>query len=36
MFNRFGDGKQVFVHEYLRFRFNRWECVCAHYRRLPR
>lgn len=28
--------KQVFVREYLRFRFDRWECVTAHYRRYPR
>jgi hypothetical protein len=27
--------KQVFVHEYLRFRFNRWERVSAHFRSLP-
>jgi hypothetical protein len=29
-------GKPVFVREYQRFRFNRWECVTAHYRSLPR
>lgn len=29
-------GKAVFVREYLRCRFGRWECVRAHFRRSPR
>jgi hypothetical protein len=34
MFRPHGE-KQVFVREYLRFRFNRWECVTAHFWSLP-
>lgn len=26
---------QVFVHSYSRFRFGRWEDVCAHFRSYP-
>jgi len=25
----------VFVHAYMRFRFGRWESVCAHWRSYP-
>lgn len=27
--------KTVYVHRYRRFRFGRWEDVCAHYRSHP-
>ncbi|AGQ75804.1 hypothetical protein FHU10_2827 [Serratia fonticola] len=27
--------KTVLVHQYLRFRFGRWEHVCQHMRSLP-
>ena len=27
--------KTVFVHNYSRFRFGRWESVCQHYRSHP-
>lgn len=31
-----GTGrKPVFVNEYDRFRFGKWEHVCSHYRSLP-
>ena len=26
---------KVFVHQYRRFRFGRWEDVCAHFRGYP-
>jgi len=26
---------RVFVHQYQRFRFGRWEDVCAHFRSFP-
>jgi hypothetical protein len=29
-------GKVVFVNEYLRCRFGKWECVRPHFRRPPR
>lgn len=28
--------KVVYVREYLRCRFGKWECVRAHFRSLPR
>lgn len=28
--------KVVHVNPYTRFRFNRWESVCEHYRSMPR
>lgn len=30
------EGSIVFVREYLRYRFTRWEIVRAHWRRWPR
>lgn len=30
------NGELVFVREYLRHRFGKWERVCSHYRNWPR
>jgi hypothetical protein len=30
------DGKTVFVRDYLRLRFGKWEHVSSHYRNRPR
>lgn len=30
------DGKTVFVREYLRFRYGKWEDVASHFRNQPR
>ena len=31
-----GRKKGVFVRTYFRFRFGKWEHVCAHYRSYPK
>lgn len=33
--NPMADGKSVYVREYLRFRYGRWEEVTSHFRRPP-
>ncbi len=29
------DGKTVYVREYLRFRYGKWEDVASHFRKPP-